>query len=135
MRRFDAVLGACLVVLCAGLACGAGEGAPGKGLPKGTIAHSVYFWLKEEATEKDVATLIEDCKGLAKLDCVLAVHAGTPLGKGRGAVDSSYQVGIVVYFPDKAAYEKYLPHPKHQALVKKHKELWTKVVVYDFVMQ
>ena len=125
MRRALIVV-ACLVLIAAPLASAAEA-------PKGTIVHSVYFWLKKEATDADAKALIADCKALAALDCVVRADVGVPLGKSRGAVDGSYQVAVVVYFADQAAYDTYLPHPKHQALVKKHKPLWEKVVVYDIV--
>lgn len=121
----------CAVLLGIAGAVHAGEA---KAPATGVIVHSVYFWLKDTATEKDVATLVEDCKTmLGSMKCVQRVEAGTPLGKGRGAVDGSYSAVVVVVFADQAAYDTYLPHPTHQALVKKHKALWKKVVVYDFV--
>ena len=125
MRRALIVV-ACLVLIAAPLASAAEA-------PKGTIVHSVYFWLKKEATDEDVKTLIADCKALAALDCVVRADVGVPLGKSRGAVDGSYQVGIVVYFADQAGYDTYLKHPDHLKLVAKYKALWEKIVVYDFV--
>jgi hypothetical protein len=116
----------------AGEAAKEAEKAPA---PAGPIVHSVYFWLKDEAKPEDVETLIRDCKELGTLDCVQRLEVGTPLPGGRGSVDGGYAVGLVVLFADKAAYDAYLPHPKHQGLVTKHKGLWKKVVVYDFVKQ
>ena len=52
MRRVLIVV-ACLVLIAAPLAAAAEA-------PKGTIVHSVYFWLKKEATDEDVKTLIAD---------------------------------------------------------------------------
>ena len=117
----------------AGEAAKEAEKAPA---PAGPIVHSVYFWLKDDAKPEDVETLIRDCKELGSLDCVQRIEVGRPLPTKRGApVDSSYTVGIVVLFADQTAYDAYGPHPKHQELVAKHKGLWKKVVVYDFVKQ
>ena len=126
-----------LVPLCAALLLAGGPASAGEAKAKapadGPIVHSVYFWLRDTATDQDVATLIRDCKTmLGSMKCVQRVEAGTPLGKGRGVVDGSYTVGLVVLFANRAAYNAYLPHPTHQALVKKHKALWKKIVVYDF---
>jgi hypothetical protein len=133
MRTHCVVL--CLLVALVGGAAVAGEAeAPKKG--EGPILHSVYFWLKDEATEEDVAALVQDCKdALGSLECVEKLEVGVPAGKGRGVVDASYHVGLVVTFADQAAYDTYLPHPKHQGLVKKHKPLWKKVVVYDVLVK
>jgi hypothetical protein len=126
----------CVVALAVGSAVAAGEGGEAK--PKapagGTIVHSVYFWLNDDATDKDVATLIADSKKLlGPLPCVKRLDVGVPLGKSRGVVDSSYHVGLVAYFDDKAGYDTYLKHPDHLKLVAKHKALWKKILVYDFV--
>jgi len=125
------------VLLCGVLMSGVTVARAGEApAPKadGVIVHSVYFWLADTATDKDVAALVRDCREmLGGMKCVQRVEAGTPLGVTRGAVDGSYHVAVVVYFANKAAYDTYLPHPTHQALVKKHKPLWKKVLVYDIL--
>jgi len=85
-------------------------------------------------TEEQIAGLIRDCKTmLGPLPCVKQLDVGRPLGKARGVVDGSYHVAVVVYFADQAGYDTYIKHPQHLKLVAKHKALWQKIVVYDFV--
>jgi len=132
---FSAV-GLCVAALAVGWAVAAGEAdrPKSKARASGTIVHSVYFWLQDGATDKDVATLIADCKKLlGPLPCVKRLDVGVPLGKSRGVVDSSYQVGLVVTFDDQAGYDTYVKHPDHLKLIARHKALWKKVLVYDFV--
>ena len=123
----------CVVLLAAGCALAAEAGRPAEAR-RGTIVHSVYFWLKDAATEKDIEALVSDSKALlGPLPCVKQLDVGRPLGKGRGAVDSSYHVGLVACFADQAGYDTYIKHPDHLKLVAKYKALWEKIVVYDFV--
>jgi len=125
-----------LCVVALGLAAGAvaaEEKAEGAKDSRGTIVHSVYFWLKDTATKEDAASLVADIKDLGKLECVKQLDVGTPLPKAGGPVADSYSVALVAYFADQAAYDAYSKDPKHTALIEKHKALWQKVVVYDFV--
>ena len=136
MRTRRAWMGLAVVAACAGLVVAAAREIDSKTRDAGrdTIVHSVYFWLKPEATEADAEALARDCKqALGPLDCVKQIDVGPPLGKGRGSVDGSYKVGLVVYFADQAGYDTYLKHPDHLKLVAKYKDRWQKVVVYDFV--
>ena len=131
-------LALCVGLLAAGCALAAAAAkdtdAKARDPQKATIVHSVYFWLKDTATEQDTKALIRDSKALlGPLPCVLQLDVGRPLGKARGAVDGSYHVGLVVYFADQAGYDAYVKHPSHLKLVEKYKTLWEKIVVYDFV--
>ncbi|MFP4055971.1 MAG: family 16 glycoside hydrolase [Candidatus Brocadiia bacterium] len=105
-------------------------------LAPGTLVHSVYFWLKDGATEKDAEALIADCRAkLQPLEGVARLDVGRPAPGGRGVVDASYHVGLVVVFADREAYQAYLDHPDHLALVEKHKPLWERIVVYDVMRE
>lgn len=134
--RARRVLGAIVAVaLCVALigAAATSIGAKTRDAGKDTLVHSVYFWLKDTATEQDAEALIRDTKALlGPLPCVRQLDVGRPLGKARGVVDGSYTVGIVVYFADQAGYDTYLKHPSHLKLIEQHKAVWQKIVVYDF---
>jgi len=135
MRRTSVL--ACAVALAAsGVLIAAATDWPAKtrDAAKDTVVHSVYFWLNEGVTEEQTEQLIRDSKALlGPLPCVKQLDVGRPLGKARGVVDGSYHVAVVVYFADREGYDSYLKHPAHLKLVEKHKALWSKIVVYDFV--
>jgi len=136
MRRLRTVLCAAFLGVGAWLAVGAGRAAePKEG--RGSIVHCAFFWFKETATKADIEAMVRDGREtLAPLPCVKGFNTGTPLVQERGApVDSSYHVGVTMCFEDAKAYEAYLKHPAHLKLIEKHKPLWQKVVVYDFVRQ
>jgi len=123
------------VVLAAASAASAAEPEAKKDSP-GTIVHSVYFWLKDTATKEDAENLIRDSrKLLAPLPCVKRLDIGKPLGTGRGVVDGSYHVGLVVTFDDQTGYDTYVKHPNHLKLVETYKALWQKIIVYDFLRE
>ena len=127
--------GAAFAVACAAaMGAGANPDAKTRDAAKDTVVHSVYFWLNDGVTEEQSEQLIRDSKAmLGPLPCVKQLDVGRPLGKARGVVDGSYQVAVVVYFADQAGYDTYIKHPQHLKLVEKHKALWAKIVVYDFV--
>ncbi len=128
----------CVTALGVGLwlASVQGTGAEPKAGP-GTIVHCAFFWFKEAATKADIEAMVRDGKEtLAPLACVKGFNTGSPLVQERGApVDSSYNVAVTMCFEDAKAYETYLKHPAHLKLIEKHKPLWQKIVVYDFVRQ
>jgi len=135
MRRTPVL--ACVVALATcGVLIAANADWPAKtrDAAKDTVVHSVYFWLKEGVTEEQAEQLIRDSKAMLRpLPCVKQLDVGRPLGKARGVVDGSYHVAVVVYFADQEGYDTYVKHPAHLKLVEKHKPLWAKIVVYDFV--
>ncbi|HPD16721.1 MAG TPA: Dabb family protein [Planctomycetota bacterium] len=126
----------CLSALGAGawFVSGAG-GAAERQEGRGAIVHCAFFWFKDTATPGDIEAMIRGGReALAPLPCVKRCDIGPPLAQERGApVDSSYHVGCVMEFADLAAYKTYLEHPEHLKLIEKHKPLWQRVVVYDFV--
>lgn len=134
MRAVRALI--CLGALSAGawLVASAG-GADERQESRGAIVHCAFFWFTDTATKADIEAMIRGGREtLAALPCVKRCDIGPPLVQERGApVDSSYHVGCVMEFADAAAYKTYLEHPEHLKLIGKHKPLWQKVVVYDFV--
>ncbi|HUT36641.1 MAG TPA: Dabb family protein [Planctomycetota bacterium] len=136
MKALKALLCVAALVVGLWLATRPGGAAEPKGSP-GTIVHCVFFWFKETATKADIEAMLRDGKEmLAPLPCVKGFSTGTPLTQERGApVDSSYHVGVTMCFEDAKAYETYGKHPDHLKLIEKHKPLWEKIVVYDFVRQ
>lgn len=96
--------------------------------------HVVVCWLKNPGNADERAALIRESKGLGEIPGVLHVSAGTVLPSTRPAVDSSFDVAIVMTFKDEASLAEYASHPKHLAAVERTlKPLVAKYVVYDYL--
>ena len=46
-----------------------------------------------------------------------------------------FDVGLVVRFEDKAGLDGYIDDPAHVELVEKYKDAWTRILVYDFIVE
>lgn len=99
----------------------------------GSIAHVVYFWLKNPASaedravfEKSLTTFIKSSK-FAK-----TYHIGIPAATPqRPVVDASYTYNLIVTFDTLEDQEGYQTEPVHLQFIEECKDLWEKVVVYD----
>jgi hypothetical protein len=99
------------------------------------VQHVVICWLKHPGDPAARAELIKVSKGFARsIPGIRAVSAGPVLESARPAVDSSFDVAIVMTFDDEASLAAYGQHPKHlQAVEETLKPLVARYVIYDFV--
>lgn len=97
------------------------------------FSHVVIFWTdpaQPKATEELLAGIHEY---LRDIPGVVHFHAGRMAASHRPVVDQSYQVGLNLVFPDKAAQDDYQIHPRHVEFVEKvFKKVCQRVVIYDF---
>lgn len=96
------------------------------------LVHTVFFWLKPEATEAQRADFKQGVETLKAIAGVEHVYVGTPAKvAARPVTDLSFTVGLTVICRDVAAHDAYQRDPIHQAFVAKYRELWSRVLVYD----
>lgn len=96
--------------------------------------HTVYFWMKPEATEADRDQTIQDCRDyLSKISTVRQLWAGIPAQTPREVVDNSYGVGLTVVLDDSAGHDVYQDDPLHLEFIARNKANWSRVQVYDAV--
>jgi hypothetical protein len=97
------------------------------------LSHIVIFFT-DPAQPGAADELLAGCeKHLRAIPGVLHFHAGKMAPSPRTVVDQSYQVGLNIVFPDKAAENAYQEHPQHLEFVEKvFKKVCTRAVVYDF---
>jgi len=97
------------------------------------VYHIVLVWLKQPGDAEAIQRIIDASRSFSEIPGVLHVEAGTSMSSGRDIVDDSFDVGIIISFPDRAAMERYLSHPTHTGVVRDVLlPLVTKIVVYDF---
>jgi len=97
--------------------------------------HTVYFWLNEGIADDERQKFMKGLKSLGAIESVGKVIIGPPAGTPREVVDNSYDYAYIVSFKDKAAHDIYQDHPIHLAFIEECKDTWTKVQVYDNLVE
>ncbi len=98
-----------------------------------SFVHHVFFWLKDPKNKKGYDKILAGLKGLGKIEQIKMSHIGLPSVNNfdKPVTDASYSFSVLLIFDNKADEEKYLVHPLHKKFIDDHKNLWSKVVVYD----
>jgi len=108
--------------------------AIGMGQYSGEVSHVVLIWLKDDVSPKKAENIRHVSQTFETIPNVLSVHVGTALSSKRKMVDDSFDIGVVLRFPNQKAMEAYLLHPIHMQAVEKLIKPWVKkIVVYDIV--
>jgi len=98
----------------------------------GRIRHVVLFKFKDTATPQQIKALVEDFRALkARIPQIRDYEWGTDISVENRS--EGYTHCFLVTFDDAKARDAYLPHPAHQALVKKLQPILDKVLVLDYV--
>lgn len=96
------------------------------------LAHDVYFTLRDASPEAK-QKLVDACR------LYLTGHEGTVFFAAgaraeemtREVNDRGFDVGLHVYFRDKAAHDAYQDHPRHQQFIAAMSANWKTVRVFD----
>ena len=97
-----------------------------------TIQHVVLVWFKSGTPEKAVNKVIKETRKLKQIPGIRDLRVGRSVPSQRKIVDDSFDLGIVMSFPDKYTMDRYINHPQHVDFVKKHvKPHVSKIIVYD----
>jgi hypothetical protein len=108
------------------------ERRPAAATTRPHIAHVVVAWLKRPGDAGDRQKLIDAAPRLRQIPGVVDVYAGPPIPSDRPVVDSSYDVGIILFFADENALAEYVNHPIHQEVLREvTKPLVERYRVYD----
>ena len=99
----------------------------------GGVEHIVLCWLKTPGDEAARRRVIDESKAFAGvIPGLLDVSAGAPLPSTRPAVDSSFDVAVVMTFEDEASLRAYDSHPRHKKAVDEVlRPLVARLVIYD----
>ena len=85
-----------------------------------------------ESSEAD--ELVADTRRhLSSIPQVIDLRIGRPFDIGRPGVDLDWDVAVSMRFTDRAAYEAYLVHPEHLALVNSWQPYWEWIRVHDAI--
>jgi hypothetical protein len=99
----------------------------------GRMQHTVFFWLKGDASEEDRKSFEQGLKVL--VGGIREVHkseigrpASTP---SRDVVDNSFDYSLFTWFKSISQHDVYQAHPVHKTFIEKYGHLWERVVVHD----
>ena len=96
------------------------------------LVHTVYFWLKDDMTEEEVAAFQQGLESLEGIESADAVYVGTPSDTPqRPVVDNSFSFALTVLLKDMPAHDAYQAHKLHQSFLAKFASNWNKVTIYD----
>ncbi len=96
------------------------------------LCHSVFFWLREDLTEQEVADFVIGLQSLKGISAVKQSFIGPPSAtEERGVVDRSYSYALLLHFDDLDDQDAYQIDPIHLKFIEDHQTKWTKVIVYD----
>ena len=100
------------------------------------LIHSVFVWLRDDLTEAEQSDFEAGVNSLRKITTVRALHTG-PVAptEPRPVVDNTYSTAIIVFFDDQAGQDAYQVDPIHLKFVEDHQDKWTKVLVYDNLVE
>ncbi len=95
------------------------------------LRHVVMFKFKEAATEKQIQAVVEAFADLPeKIDAIAEFEHGTDVSVEQKA--KGFTHCFIVTFRDEKGRDAYLPHPDHQAFVKKLLPILDDVLVFDY---
>lgn len=99
------------------------------------MIHHVYFSLKNPDSVQDKQLLKEGLQSLAAIEEVRHLIIGEPAPTfDREVIASDWHVSEVIYFDSVADQDAYQVDPVHQLFVTNYSHLWSKVVVYDILV-
>jgi hypothetical protein len=126
-----------LILLVALLAVSCRANSDTQSAPEGRAVHVVVCWLKTPGDSTARRRVIDESKAfVGVIPGLLDVSAGTTLPSTRPAVDSSFDVAVVMAFRDESALRAYDGHPRHKKAVDEVlRPLVARLVIYDFRVQ
>lgn len=100
------------------------------------LIHSVFFWLKEDLSDAEAVAFLAGVESLRGVASVKEMYVG-PVAptEARGVVDNTYSIALLVHFDDIDGQDAYQIDPIHLQFIEDHKDKWTKVVVYDNLVE
>ena len=97
--------------------------------------HAVYFYPRESAQPGDAEALAAGCRTLAGIPGLTFFSVGHTAGTPREVVDNGYAVALLTAFADADGHEVYQVHPIHLAFIEANKQYWSRVRVYDSIVE
>jgi len=97
------------------------------------VTHIVMVWYKPDLPAEKRELIKQKTAELKNIPGLISLNMGEAIPSERPIVDDSFDLGIVMQFPNAKAMNTYLVHPQHKAFMKNYvKGNVEKLLVYDF---
>ena len=95
--------------------------------------HNVYFWLKSDTTDSQIADFESGLKKMVtSIPQIKQSFVGSPAKTPvRPVSENSFSYSISLLFDDVDAHNEYQVHANHDSFVADYSALWQKVMVID----
>jgi hypothetical protein len=100
-----------------------------------TFVHTVFFWMKEDLSAEEAKFFEEGMDELGRIPSILSYKWGKPAGTPRDVVDNSYTYAWIGEFATPEDQDAYQIDPLHKKFVEEAKDLWTKIQIYDTILE
>jgi Stress responsive A/B Barrel Domain len=97
------------------------------------FVHAVYFTLRADLPEADLARFLAWQPRLCALPSVHKGYCGVPAATDRAVIDRAYTHALVLLFADAAAEQAYQVHPEHDRFRAECGPFYTQVRIFDSV--
>ena len=100
---------------------------------KGALLHDVYFWLKNDVSDKQRKAFEKGLKNFVKsVKEIQKAEIGKPAPTARrDVVDHSFDYSLLIRFKSMEDHNTYQEHEAHKKFIEDFSKLWAKVQVYD----
>jgi hypothetical protein len=95
--------------------------------------HSVYFWMRRDLDEAQLAAFREGLNTLPKIETVHQGYVGIPAATDRPIIDRTYDYALVLVFKNQRQHDLYQEHPVHDSFRQKFSSYWLRVQIYDMI--
>lgn len=97
------------------------------------FVHSVYFWLRRDLTEEQLAAFRDGLNSLLTVESVHQGYVGIPAATDRPIIDRTYDYGLVLVFQSAQDHDRYQEHPTHDRFREQFGTFWLRVQIYDMI--
>jgi hypothetical protein len=107
--------------------------AQAAGARSGQVTHVMLFWLNRPGNVNDQNVLLRGLRTLRRVRGVNDVRVGRPLPVDRPALEQSFDLGVVVIFRNREAFEKFEHDPRRRGALDAILEpLVRRYTIYNF---
>ncbi len=113
------------------IAVGASGSNQSKLVKKQSLAHTVYYWLKNPTNEAEKQRLIDGLHELVTVKQIKYHHVGVPQVYKEDDPLKGYHVSLLMVFDEPGDIDVYHKDPIHDKFVKECSGLWVKTIKFD----
>lgn len=100
---------------------------------KQKFIHSVYFWLRRDLDESQIAAFREGLNSLLTIEKIQQGYVGVPAATDRPIIDRTYDYALILVFENPEDHDRYQYHSVHERFRTTFGTFWLRVQIYDMI--